>query len=78
MLEKKNVKLSSLVLKIGMTVPTIKAAINPGQALNGRTVETGDAVESTTYATSSCDTRCLSVSGFTVAPARTVLTVPPW
>ena len=34
-------------------VPATVAATNAGQALNGSTVATGDAVESTTYASSS-------------------------
>src|SRR5690606_24704217 len=49
-----------------------------GQALNGRIVATGDAVESTRYVNSSFEIRCSSVTGRTVVPARIVEIVPPW
>jgi hypothetical protein len=41
-------------------------------------VAAGEAVESTIYEVSSCDTRYLSVTGRTVVPVSTVLIVPPW
>ena len=73
---KKNLMLASTSGNTG-TVPATKAATNPGHALNGKTVATGDAVESTMYDSSSWETRCLSATGLTVVPANTVLTVPP-
>ena len=40
-------------------------------------IAAGDAVESTMYDSSSCDTLCLSQTGRTVVPVSTVLMVPP-